>query len=238
MAQVSMNAPKLEDYQIYPISSNFMIQLESEETKVSETSKGLIEAIWEKKGSKLHEGLILSAHTYDSKGLKGQFVPYKNYYAQVQDPSLRADLKIVPVSINGITFMQDQLILGRRAPWVAQYPGRYELAPSGGIRFSEPIDLKSQLLEELAEETGIGNKEVKNVKFFAMIHHCNEEDIELCAEIQLGTPSLILSSSNEYTQVMAISCEEVTSFVKKFKEQFVPLSLILMKLKKLIPDDL
>lgn len=247
MKTSSKSHKHFEDYETLMISSKFMIQLEPSDSYegLSDAKKRLIQTNWDKeqkrRDGKLHEGAILSAISYDNKGLKGQFVPYKYYLAQLYDPSLKADLKIIPVSISGMTLIGDgdQLLLAKRASWVAQYPEKYELAPSGGVRPPakdlDAVDLKLQLLEELVEETGIESKEVKSVKFFTLVHDHTEDAVELCAEIHLKTSSLILSSSREYSQMMIIPCQELDSFTKNQKEEFVPLSLILLKLKKLIP---
>lgn len=232
------------DYETISISSKFTIHLEpsTSYSDLSSAKKRLIQSIWDKeqerKEGKLHEGAILSVISFDQKSLTGQFVPYKYFLAQKCDPSLKPDLKIVPVSLSGITYLQDQLIVAKRAAWVAQFPGCYELAPSGGIRPPSgdltEVDMKLQLLDELKEETGIDSSSIKSVKYFALIRDNKEDAIELCAEIQLRSTGLILSSSSEYTQVMTIATSEIADFAKEYAAEFVPLSLVLLKLNHLI----
>lgn len=247
MAQIEMilsdKSQRFGDYEAFAISSKFAIHIEPSFSydDLSDTKRRLIDTIWEKeqkrRNGKLHEGKILSAISFDEASLTGQFVPYKYYLAQLCDPSLKPDLKIVPVSISGVTLIGDEVIVARRAAWVAQYPGRYELAPSGGVRPQEDLealDIKQQLLEELTEEVGIAPSQVKGVKYFTLVHDHKEDGIELCAEIRLKTTSLIISSTKEYPQIMALPCAEVEGFVRQRTEEFVPLSLILLKLKKLI----
>jgi hypothetical protein len=245
ISEVPVKFEKFGDYLTLAISSKFTIHLEPSisYSELSETKKNLIQRIWDmeqkRKNGKLHEGAILSAISFDDKSLTGQFVPYKYFLAQTCDPSLKADLKIVPVSLSGMTFSEEgDLIVAKRAPWVTQYPDCYELAPSGGIRLPggdlKTVDMKIQLLDELVEETGIETSEVKSVKFFTLVHDQKEDGIELCAEIRLKSGGLILSSSSEYPQIMTLAAEELPSFVDKQREKFVPLSLVLMKLKHLI----
>lgn len=231
-------------YSIFAINSKFFVDLEPSTSYsfLSEAKKSLIQTIWgqeqKKRDGKLHEGAILSAVSYDNMSLVGQFVPYKYYLAQRCDPSLKPDLKIVPVSICGMTLIGDEIIIAKRAPWVSQYPNCYELAPSGGVRPPgrdlDAVDLKVQLLDEMQEELGLDNAHVKSVKFFSLVYDKEEDAVELCAEIRLKPSRLILSSTSEYSQVITIPCQELESFVKDHKEDFVPLSLLLLRLKKLI----
>lgn len=250
MAQVEMKSKEedgLQDFGGYgaiAINSKFSVELQPSTSYsfLSDTKKSLIQTLWEqeqkKRDGKLHEGAILSAISYDSRSLVGQFVPYKYFLAQTCDPSLKPDLKIVPVSICGMTLIGDEIIIAKRAPWVTQYPNCYELAPSGGVRPPgrdlDAVDLKIQLLDELEEEIGMDHSHVKSVKFFSLVHDEKADSIELCAEIRLKPSRLILSSTSEYSQVIAIPCEELDSFVKDHKQDFVPLSLLLLKQKKLI----
>lgn len=232
-----------DDYHILPITSKFTIHLEPSNLYqgLSDSKKRLIQTYWDKeqkrREGKLHEGAILSAISYDQKSLTGQFVPYKYLFAQLCDPSLKKDLNIVPVSMSGITFIEDRLIVAKRASWVSLFSDCYELAPSGGVhpplKDCENIDVKFQLAEELAEETGIMRSQIKSMKYFTLVHDKKENLVELCAEIHLKPGSLILSTSSEYTQIMVISEEEISDFAEVHKENFVPLSLTLLSLKGL-----
>lgn len=247
MAQLEMKETAtihLSRYKAVPISSKFAVHMQpsTSYSELPESKKQLIQTLWdqeqERKEGRLHEGPILSAIVFNHKSLTGHFVPYKYLLAQLCDPSLKADLKISPVSLNGITYLQDQVIIAKRASWVAQYPGHYELAPSGGIRppgkdFTE-VDLKVQLLDELREEIGIENASIKSVKYFSLIHDLKEDAVELCAEIHLKSNGLILSSTSEYTQVLTIDLSEIKAFTKEYANEFVPLSLVMLKLKGLI----
>ena len=185
----------------------------------------------------LHEGAILSALSYDDKKLTGRFVPYKYYLAQLCDPSLKADLKIIPVSMSAVTIATHSIVLAKRAGWVAQYPDWYECAPAGGVRLPSAgrsgVDIKEQMLDELNEEIGVEREQVKAIKFMTLVRDLKLDAIELCAEIQLK-PCTIFSSSAEYTQIMTVPLSEVPLFVKAHAVDFVPLSLVLLKWGKFI----
>lgn len=250
MAQIEMKKNTTDKFQsigrfrAVPINSKFHITLQPSISfsDLEENKKHLIQTIWDeeqkRRNGKLHEGVILSALSYDHKSLHGQFVPYKYYLAQYVNPSLKADLKIVPVALSGMTFMGDDLVIAKRADWVTQFANLYELAPSGGVHLPSgdegSIDMKQQLLGELQEEIGISEKLVKSVKFFGLLHDTEEDSLELAAEIRLRSSGLILSSSSEYPQVMTVPHSELQSFVKEKEGQISLLSLALLKMRKLI----
>lgn len=232
-----------KDYHTLKINSKFAIHLtpSSSYDDLSPSKKRLIQTIWEqeqkRRGGKLHEGAILSAIAYDNKSLTGQFVPYKYFLAQLFDPSLKRDLKIIPVSLSGLTQVGDNLIIAKRAWWVAQFPDCYELAPSGGVRPPNAdqgyVDMKGQLLSELEDEVGIEPSFVKSVSFFSLVRDYKSDGIELIAKI-LVKPSAILSSSSEYAQVITVPLSEVESFAESHAKEFVPLSLEMLHLRKLM----
>lgn len=243
MAQIEMKKKvkkegALKDYQTYEISPRFRIHLVPSPAydQLSDAKKRLIDAIWEReqklRKGQLHEGACLSAVEFSDKSLVGQFVPYKYFLAQLCDPSLKPDLQIVPVSVNGLTFASDHVIFARRAAWVAQYPELLELAPSGGIRPPAPgqtqVNLKEQLLEELNDEIGVEKAYVRSIKFFSLIHDLKNDALELCAAIHLK-PYVALSSSSEYTQIITVPLSEVPAFVKNHINDCVPLSLELIQ---------
>lgn len=225
------------------ISSRFSIEILPSPSfdALSEAKKRLIDTIWDqeqkRKGGRLFNGMILSAQEYTEKKLTGFFVPYKYFLAQACDPSLKPSLKILPVSLSGLTFAGNALVVAKRASWVTQYPEQYELAPSGGV--TEPpfekdsIDIKAQLLDELNEEVGIDRALVKKIKFFALVRDFQGDAVELVAEIE-AKPFSLQSSTGEYAQIMTVPLTELQPFVETHKDQFVPLSLALLKLRELI----
>lgn len=239
--KLKLQNTQAKDYQTISITSRFGIDLLPSPSfeELSSAKKRLINTIWEKeqkrRGGLLYEGTILSAAAYDKNKLSGYFVPYKYFLAQMCDPSLKQDLKILPVSVSGITLTVNNILVAMRASWLTQEPDRFELAPSGGIRppsKGQPIDLKEQILYELVEEIHIEESSVKKIKFFALVRDMKNDGIELCAEILLKSP-VILSSTSEYTQVLSLPKEEVSNFAKTHSVDFVPLSLHLLKLRKL-----
>ena len=74
---------------------------------------------------------------------------YRFYAVQDED----FDLGVRPLGVKGIVIRDGLVLLGRRAPDVAAYAGRWEFAPGGAV---EPGKTPVQtVMDELAEETGL-----------------------------------------------------------------------------------
>lgn len=229
------------DYQTLKINSHYNVEIvdSQEELQLSDAVKTQIEKIWQIEAAKrnLFNGSVLSSLSFDSQQLRGMFVPYKYFIAQLKDPALKPILKIKPVSVSGLTLIGDNVVFAKRSPFVTQFQNYYELAPSGGIDLEcvqgNQIDLRGQIKKELEEELGVSPRRVKAIKFFALIYDKEVESIDLCAEIRIN-PFAMHSQAREYSQIITVPASELTSFVKMENEQFVPISLLILQLRKCI----
>ena len=227
------------DYQTLQIKNQFSIERvnSQEEIKLSDAVKTHIDQLWQIESSKRHlfNGAFLSALSFDTRQLKDTFVPYKYFIAQLKDPSLKPLLKITPVSISGLTLIGENVVFAKRSPYVTQFQNYYELAPSGGIdnEFVEgnQVNMRDQLKRELEEELGVSSRQVKNIKFFALIYDQELESIDLCAEIHINSFTMH-TRTLEYSQIMTVPCGELANFVSMEDERFVPLSLLILHLRK------
>lgn len=232
----------MSDYQTLEIRKDFKVELAGKPRKprLSDDKASLIERIWQselKANPFLFNGQLFSAQAYDKNKLTGAFVPFKYFIAQVRKSTLKSALKIRPVGISGLTLLGDNVMIGKRAPFVTQYPNCYELAPSGSVDdecvVDHEIDLQALVKKELLEEVGIEAKRVKSIRFFILAHDKKTDLIDLCALIKVQS-FVLQSRSGEYSQLMTIPKSELSYFVAQNKMHFVPLSLLLLQIKKLI----
>ena len=129
-----------------------------------------------------------------------------------------------------MTWAGDKVLIGQRSSEVTTYHNFYETVPSGGIApgalVGDSIDLQSQFVLELFEETGISSTEIKHVECFAVVYDPVNNHYQICAEIQVNY-SIIknpLESTWEYTSLQWIPKSELKAFFSKHREQIVPLS--------------
>lgn len=235
----------MTDYQTFKIGKNFSIEVQPEARgfELSDNERSYVEEIWhqqQKTAPKLHNGQILNCISYENEKMIGEYIEYKYYLAHLLNPSLVPSLQIQPVCISGITTVADKVLIGRRSAHVTNYKQAYETVPSGGISPSAEkegrIDIIKQFQLELWEETGISVTEIKDFNLFALVFDPPNKQYEICAEISVNYTVIQeeLESNEEYEAFTWVSRSEIKAFAAKHSNEFVPLSLYLLKTKGLI----
>lgn len=231
----------MDVYQTTPISDYFTVvaDLSSGDLELSDRVKRLIEDIWERESvirkGELFNGRLLSFVALENERLLGRFVEYKHYIAQLAEPSLKSILQIEPISISGICIAEGKFLVGKRSEMLTQYPGFYELVPSGGIEPSSVLEgrvnIAKQYQNELLEETGIEKTLIRQILPFALVHDLRKEAYEICASIKLEGEVLNISymEGSEYSQLLWKSKMQLKKFIRENEEKFVPFSLHLVK---------
>ena len=93
---------------------------------------------------------VFGVHRNGHGGVVMHLVETAYRYYAVQAPDF--DLGVRPLGANGITWRDGRVLMGRRAAWVAGYPGAWEFAPGGVV---EPGESPARtVVRELREETG------------------------------------------------------------------------------------
>lgn len=209
------------------------------EIELSDVIRQRVEDIWhrekQRRKDKLFNGQVLSLIEYSNERLLARFVEYKLFLAYVGDPSLRKDLDIKPLSLSCITRTSKAVLIGRRSRDVLQYPLFYELAPSGGIdaeaRKGEYIDVNSQALRELEEETGYLAKDVQEIKPFALVLDESTGIYEVCVEIVMSEGiEQFLKATPEYDKLEWVPYSGMSVFIEKHVKDIVPFSLHLLEI--------
>lgn len=208
----------------------------SSEFDLSDKDEAEIDRIWQQQlelsGGKLFNGKMLNFMSYFQERMVGQFIDYKYYLAQLIEPKLASILHIQPIAISGITMAGDNILCGRRSVNVTQYPGFYELAPSGGMdpvhAEQDVFNLGKQLMSELVEETGIIEKNVISIVPIAWVFDQQKESFEICMAIQIRPETMMeaFSSSLEYETLHWISKKGLKN--QLHKNSWVPLSVYMI----------
>ena len=212
-----------------------------------DTNRAAIEEIWQdfkkKKGGKLFNGTLANFikinKKKDSYELISQFIEYKQFFAQISKPALK--LGITPIGVSGIIVLEDKaveyVIFSRRADDVTEYPGFYELVPSGSIdkqclRADGVIDYPSKLLSEFIEETGLSKKYIKEITGFTLVLDKNHHVYDIGCRILLEAKKKeILEdfSSTEYGIPVFVPTKDLGDFIKMNNSSIVPTSMALIE---------
>jgi len=201
-----------------------------------ERNRGAIEKVWDEKSREkgLFNGKIVSLKRIekekDSLSLFVSVHDYKSWIAQKN----RINLGIRPVGVSGTIVLKDEkenyFLFGKRSKNLTNYPGFFELVPSGGIDTKylnkNIIDYKKQLSQELYEETSIPNDFINNIKEFAVTFDKISGIWDVCCiiDIAFNDKKLIEKlSSKEYEEFVIIAEKEISDFI--LNQRVVPISI-------------
>lgn len=221
-------------YKAFPATNDFQIVVDRTlpDAFLDHKIAAEVDACWDamkRQGTNLYDGLIFNVSRFDSHAIHGNFISYRYYVAWRKRVELHGRIPIKPLSVSGITFAKDEVLVGKRASHVHQYPGCYEFAPSGAVdKDSEDngfINYRDLILKELEEETGISTKEVGQVELFSIIEDYQEESLELCLAIHLRHAFPMTPPTHEYEILIPWKTASMNSFLAQQPNDWVPMSL-------------
>ena len=133
----------------------------------------------------------------------------------------------------------EYVIFAKRASDTTEYPGFFELVPSGSIDKecadnSGIVDYKSKLLSEFTEETSLSRECVKDISGFAFVLDTNDTVYDVCCKIVIDNTERDLviqkfSSSKEYQSPIFVGIGELDDFIKLNYNSIVPTSMALVE---------
>lgn len=196
-----------------------------------------IETIWERergrRGARLFNGQLFGLSRAEGSVLHGSFVPYKHWLAQFREPALYGELGIRPLAVNGLAWLGPALLFGRRAGFTTEYPGSWELVPSGGINemARDPrgrISAAAQLLSELDEELNLPATSVERLAPRNLVEDLDGHTCDLYFEFHVRlSPEELRSrfaarSSDEYEALQTVERRGIDDFLLRAPGGIVP----------------
>jgi hypothetical protein len=184
---------------------------------MSPQDAALVDQIWNQlliESPSLTNDRILIAQKVDSPIFHVSKAPYQLFAAARRDPGLANRLKLRPIAVSGILTCEDGIVMGKRANRVTQYPGFWEMVPSGGVTLQPNgvIDLKHQIQEELREEIGIADANVGAPLGWIDDNESGVIDFILPISTNLRMSEILkLSRTNEYSGLKAV--QNITTFL-------------------------
>lgn len=182
--------------------------------ELSSQDKEKVEIEWKKKcidNPALFNGKIFAFSHLEQSTLYAFEIDYKTYLCRGHISE-----KLIPLSVSGLTCYENKLLWGKRALFLSQHPGAWELLPSGGLSELDPL---KQIMIELKEESNIESSQISSSAFEGVIFNKEEESIEILYSLKLKDPSA--SSTEEATDLLWKDPNEFPS------DPIVPLSFYL-----------
>jgi hypothetical protein len=183
----------------------------------------------------VHEGTLLSVQDVRGGVVTVCRCSYRQFVACRRDEMIRRRLGIRALAVSGIVVLgaadDRHVLVGRRSPDVTEYPGAWELIPSGGVGWEHVdhdggIDVLGALLDELEQEAGIREEAVATACCVGLVHDVEQDDYDVC--FVLEAPDAAPHQRPEYVETAVVPIAGARRLIER--EGSVPTSLVLIGL--------
>jgi ADP-ribose pyrophosphatase YjhB (NUDIX family) len=205
-----------------------------------------IEEVWQAElrvQPSLFNGHVFSVQQASDRVVSGRFVEYRHFLAQWRRPELFEQLNIEVLAVTGVLVARGGIVWGRRSAQSTQYPGTWELVPSGGVDDGArgeggQLDLRHQILRELKEEVGIEEQALRQVRPFCFVHdqqrHLYEWGIELQASLSMDEISALRSTRArpEHSDFALVEPSRMETFIAAQPRPLSDLTRLILSARK------
>ncbi len=234
---------------VHDLSPNVEVRAEPTPPPLPDSLSAKVAALWDaekaRRGVQLFDGLVFSVVSLAPERITGHFAPYRHLIAQRASPDLFAALRVRPLGVSGVLVSSDGVVFGRRAAWVTDNAGCWELVPSGSIdpecvEGSGRVSLHRQTLAELTEEVGLVAKDVTVSDPFCAIESDETHIVDIGmtlttsltkGEVRVRQARLVRP---EYSELAIVTTSEIPRFTATRGASLVEVSRALLRRKGLL----
>lgn len=214
-----------------PLDPAFTLNVLEPSAALPAEIEAAVEAIWSRErsraGCRLFNGPVLSLAAKAPDCLTVRRADYRHLIAQRLQPELGAWLKLRPLAVTGVLTCREGVVFGRRALHLANAPGAWEPAPSGGLSHPDP---RRQLLEELSEELGLAASQVSPPQAFGLIWEDDGgvHDILFRLTTEATAKDLLTAhqsaGSDEYSELAIVPPQRLGAFLAAHHDTLLPIA--------------
>ncbi|MEO1609574.1 MAG: hypothetical protein AAFR90_09550 [Pseudomonadota bacterium] len=213
----------------YPLAPDYKLSVGAF-CEVSASIISRVEEIWaiekQHRGSQLTNGQIYTLSEFRSDYLLIQPSEYRYVLARRRTPDLQKEgLNIRPLAVSGILLCTDGLVLGQRGSSVSEDIGLWEPAPAGSLSRPDP---KEQVSEELREELGIPEAEIKSARVCGLIEDVDSGVFDIVFRLETDATGREVCAahaewgSDEYAKLAIVKISELPEFLDVNSNDLLP----------------
>ena len=199
-----MSVATASRFRFLPLPERFIV-LADPSPKLSASLEEVVEAIWRsekaERGAKLFNGTLFSVEEISGLTVKGRFIEYRRFVAQLRRPELFASLQVRPLAVTGLLQNAEGIFFGQRDSGMAQQANCWELIPAGGIdastlTVSGEIVPAEQILHELKEEVGLERSAIARQRLVAFCEEPEHRVFDLVWELETALDSSAVKAAH------------------------------------------
>lgn len=182
---------------------------------------------------RLFNGRVFSAETIAADAITGHMTEYRRLVAQMEDHALFGELGIRSLSVGGVLRCADGVVIGRRPAAAIYQPGMWQLPPAGSVdagalRADGTLDLRTQLLTELREETGLAATDVSAPLPLCAVEHAGSHVTDLGMALTSGLSGAAIQAihceagNTEYDPLLVVGEADIPAFVSRHGAAVTP----------------
>ncbi len=183
----------------------------------------------------LFNGRVFSASAIAPDRIAGWWTDYRHALAQIREPALFAALGIRALAVNGVVSGPDGIVFGRRDAGAVYQAGLWQCPPAGSVEArdgEDAVDLRAQLLAELAEELGMPASAVGGFRPLAAVKHPGSHVVDVGVALDTAWDAARIerawaaTANGEYDRLVSIPREAVRAQLDAWGAEVVPPAIV------------
>lgn len=233
---------------VFPAGNDLKLIVEETRFEFDERQRRSIDEIWEaetrRRGPNVYDNPVAIFSRREGDFLYARYMQYRELLAIRRDPMILPGREILTIGVNGIIVCEGRVLFAQRAKHVTEYPGYYEVTPSGMIDkdclSGGRVDYRAQLAKELKEETGVAASRIRSIDVFALILDKKDMayDIAISIELDIGCGAIRSavdsSGQNESSRIDFVPLADAPRFIGTHRERVVPTTLAILEIRGII----
>ena len=195
-------------------------------------------------GGRLFNGRVFSADTIAADEIVGHLTEFRRIVAQMERPSLFAELGLRPLAACGVLRCVGGVVAGQRHPAAIYEAGMWQLPPAGSVDADAvtagEVDLPRQLLSELREELGLLPEDVTPPRLLCVVEHPSHIcDVGMMLSTGLDAETVLARhrerGNGEYPVLRVVPEGRIADFVARHRGSLVPSATVFLAHAGLLP---